>query len=138
MSMSNRLTESPDFTIRSLETPEEVESYFYLNARVFRPDEDTASVATRRRRFILSDPDFQVGHLHGAFLSEVHIGSYRMQERWLSLGSSKVRVGCVGGVVTRPEYRHQGIASALMLDALAVARQHHFALLLLHGIADFY
>lgn len=136
--MNYSLTSSPDFTIRSIETPEEFESYFHLNARVFRPDDDTTLVATRRRRFIMDDPDFQVGHMHGAFLSEVHIGSYRMHERWLSIGSSRVLVGCIGGVVTHPEYRHQGIASALMLDALTLARQHHYGLLLLHGIADFY
>jgi predicted N-acetyltransferase YhbS len=138
MYMSNGLTSSPDFTIRSLETPEELESYFHLNAQVFRPDEDTTLVAARRRRFIMDDPDFQANHLHGAFLGEVHVGSYRMQERWLYIGSSRVRVGCIGGVVTRPEYRHRGIAIALMLDALTIARQHHYGLLLLHGIADFY
>ena len=129
--MSSGLTVSPDFTIRSLETPEEFDSYFRLNAQTFRPDEDTALVAARRRRFIMGDPDFQVSHLHGAFLGEVHVGSYRMQERWLYVGSSRVRVGCIGGVVTRPEYRHQGIASALMLDALTLARQHHYGLFLL-------
>lgn len=138
MLMSSGLTASPDFIIRSLETPEEVESYFYLNAQVFRPGEDTASVAARRRRFILSDPDFQIGHLHGAFLGEVHVGSYRMHERWLTLGSGRVRVGCIGGVVTRADYRRQGIANAMMLDALTLARQHHYGLLLLHGIAGFY
>jgi predicted N-acetyltransferase YhbS len=138
MPMSSGLTASPDFTIRSLETPEEYESYFHMNAQIFRPDEDAAIVAARRRRFIMGDPDFQASSLHGAFLGEVHVGSYRMQERWLYTGSSRVRVGCIGGVVTRPEYRHQGIASALMLDALTFARQHHYGLLLLHGIADFY
>lgn len=79
------LIASPDFVIRSPETAEEIEHYFRLNAESFRPDEDTVLVASRRRRFIEHDPDFQLRHLRNAFYGKIHVGSYRMHERWLCI-----------------------------------------------------
>lgn len=136
--MNKRLASSPDFVIRHLETPEEIDTYFQLNAKTFRPDEDTALVASRRRRFIMHDPDFQRSQLHSAFYGQTYIGSYRLHERRLSIESVQFPIGCVGGVVTHPAYQHQGVATAMMLDALAVARDRQYALLLLHGVADYY
>ncbi len=136
--MSKNLTLSPDFVIRSPETAGEIDTYFRLNAETFRPDEDPAPVAARRRRLIAHDPDFQLIQLRSAFYGKTYIGSYRIQERWLCLEASKLHIGCVGGVVTRPDYRHQGVATALMSDALTVARQKHYDLLLLHGIPGYY
>lgn len=136
--MSHRLALSPGFTIRSLETHDEIETYFRLNAQTFRPDEDTTLVMDRRRRLVVDDPDFHAIQLRGAFWQGVYVGGYRIQERWLCLGSARVHTGCIGGVVTHPGYRHQGIATALMRDALAFAHTHQYAFLLLHGIPNFY
>jgi hypothetical protein len=112
--MMKNLTISPDFVIRSPETAEEIEHYFRLNAKTFRPDEDTVLVASRRRRFIENDPDFQMIQLRSAFFGKDYVGSYRIQERLLCVESSRLRVGWIGGVVTDHDYRHQGIATALM------------------------
>ena len=132
------LTKSPDFVIRSPETAEEIEHYFRLNAKTFRPDEDTVLVASRRRRFIENDPDFQMIQLRSAFYGKAYVGSYRIQERSLCVESSRLHVGCIGGVVTDQDYRHQGIATALMQDAFAYARKRQYSFLLLHGIPDYY
>jgi predicted N-acetyltransferase YhbS len=136
--MMKKLTASQDFVIRSPETAEEIEQYFRLNAETFRPDEDTVLVASRRRRMIERDPDFQLIHLRSAFYGKTYVGSCRMQERWLCIESSRLRIGCIGGVVTHQDYRHQGIATALMKDALASAQDRQYSLLLLHGIPDYY
>ena len=66
------------------------------------------------------------------------MGSYRIQERWLCVESSRLRIGCIGGVVTHQDYRHQGVATALMQDALAYAQSRQYGFLLLHGIPDYY
>ncbi len=132
------LTASPDFVIRSPQTAEEIEHYFRLNAETFRPDEDTVLVASRRRRFIENDPDFQMIQLRSAFYGKVYVGSYRIQERLLCVESSRLRVGCIGGVVTDQDYRHKGIATALMQDAFAYAQNRQYSFLLLHGIPDYY
>jgi predicted N-acetyltransferase YhbS len=136
--MSKKLTTSPDFVIRSPESADEIDTYFQLNAETFRPDEDTVLVTSRRRRMSLQDPNFQLSLMRSAFYGKTYIGSCRIQERWLSLEASRLHVGCIGGVVTHPDYRHQGVATALMQDALIVAREKQFDLLLLHGIADYY
>ena len=132
------LTKSPEFVIRSPETAEEIEHYFRLNAKTFRPDEDTVLVASRRRRFIENDPDFQMIQLRSAFYRKAYVGSCRIQERSLCVESSRLRAGCIGGVVTDQNYRHQGIATALIQDAFAYAQNRQYSFLLLDGILDYY
>src|SRR5437588_12199661 len=117
--MLKNFTTSPDFVIRSPETVEEIDHYFRLNAEAFRPDEDTGLVASRRRRFIENDPDFQLIQLRSAFYGKTYIGSYRVQERWMGIESSRLCIGCIGGVVTHQDYRHLGVGTAMMKDALA-------------------
>ncbi len=131
-------TESPDFIIHTPETAEEIEHYFRLNAETFRPDENTVLVSSRRHRFIENDPDFQLQHLRSAYYGKTNVGSYGMHERWLCIDSSRLLIGCIGGVATHQGYRHQGIAKAMMKDAFVNARYRQYGLLLLHGISDYY
>ena len=136
--MSHHVTSSPDFSIRSFETPAETEAFFRLNAQAFRPDEDTELVAAHRQRFVTDDPHFHSTQLRGAFLNRTCVGGYILFERTLCLGPSHLLTGCISGVVTHPDYRHQGIAAALMEDAIRFAESRHDALLFLHGLPGFY
>ena len=138
MPMKNQLISSPDFQVRPLETPAEIEAFFRLNAAVFRPDEDVNLVAAHRQRFLVDAPDFHPHQLHGAFLGEKYLGGYALLDRTMCLGPARLRTGCINGVVTHPEYRHQGIATALMLDAIDYAQSQQYALLFLHGTPHFY
>ncbi len=61
-----------------------------------------------------------------------------MHEHQLRMGAARISTGCIGTVVTSTQHRNQGIASALMQDAIEFARQHNHALLLLDGIPNFY
>ena len=136
--MNHQVTSSSDFRIRPLQTSTEIEGFFRLNAQVFRPDEDTDLVTGQRRRFIMEDPDFSPSQLRGAFLGKTYLGGYALLERWLCLGSARLHTGCISGVVTHPDYRHQGIATALMQDAISYAQSQQYALLFLHGLPNFY
>jgi GNAT superfamily N-acetyltransferase len=136
--MGSTITSSPDFVIRSLTTASEIETFYWLNAQVFRPYQDTVLIATRRRRFITEAPDFHPEQLRGAFLGTTYLGGYRIPEFTLHMGPARLRIAGIGGVVTHPAYRHQGIASALIRDAIAYATRHQLALLLLDGIPNFY
>jgi len=139
--MKNQLTASTNFQIRLITSPAEMEAFFRLNAVVFRPDEDFDLVTAQRKRFLTLDPDFHRHQLRGAFFGETYVGGYALLERTICLGPARLRVGCVNGVVTHPDYRHQGIAAALMQDAIHVAegqKSKRYALLFLHGLTNFY
>lgn len=138
MCMKKRLIESADFQVRALVTPAEMEAFFRLNAVVFRPDEDHDLVAELRQRYLTLDPDFQRHQLRGAFLGDTYVGGYALLERTMCLGVARVRTACINGVVTHPDFRHQGIALALMQDAIRIAESQQYALLFLHGVGGFY
>jgi GNAT superfamily N-acetyltransferase len=76
--------------------------------------------------------------LREAFLGEIYVGGYILLERWLCVGSARLRTGCISGVVTHPDYRHQGIATALMLDAINYAHSQQYAFLFLQSLPNFY
>ena len=57
---------------------------------------------------------------------------------WERVNAARLRAGCVGVVITDPAHRGQGIGKALMRDSFAHARSRGQALLLLHGLADYY
>ena len=136
--MEFTITSSPDFEIRSLTTAAEIEAFFWLNAQVFRPNHDTVVIATRRRSFITQAPDFHPEQFRGAFLGTTYLGGYGILAFTMHLGPARLHIGGIGAVVTHPAYRHQGIATALMRDAITYATQRRYALLLLDGIANFY
>lgn len=136
--MASTITSSPDFVIRSLTTAPELETFYGFNAQVFRPHQDPILVATRRRRFISEAPDFHPEQVRGAFLGSTYLGGYRIPAFTMQMGPARIPICGIGAVATHPAYRQQGIARALMRDAIAYAAERHAALLLLDGIANFY
>jgi hypothetical protein len=56
----------------------------------------------------------------------------------LRVGGNRLLTGCLGAVMVRPEYRGRGLSRQLIADVDAFAQEHRLALLLLHGIDDFY
>ncbi|GLV60607.1 hypothetical protein KDH_74260 [Dictyobacter sp. S3.2.2.5] len=54
------------------------------------------------------------------------------------MGVARIPMACVSVVFTHPAFRKQGVATALMQDAIAFATSHQRSLLLLDGIPKFY
>ncbi len=127
--------------VRPFETAAERDAYYLVASRAFSPDipeaERENAVAGRRQR-AESVPDYDPNNTRGAFRGAIVLGGYRIQERWLQVGTARLLTCCIGSVATHPDYRMQGVASALMQDAIAYARSRGHALLLLDGIAHFY
>jgi predicted N-acetyltransferase YhbS len=128
-------------SIRSPESGPEILACHDLLARVFGtpPDEHERvahAEAWRERRAAWNELVPSV--VRAAFRDGSCLGAYQIDERQLRLGAAVVRVGCIGAVATSPEHRNQGVATALMHDALAFAIEQGLGLLLLHGISDFY
>lgn len=127
-----------DVTIRPAATDTERDLFFRIAAGQFIRDAPPEIAGPDFRRFTETAPGADPAHVRGAFRGEAYLGGYLIDERWLRIGAARLRTGCVGVVTTRPEYRGRGVATALMNDAFAFARSRGCALLMLHGLADFY
>ena len=136
--MQSRHADAPDFGIRPLETSAEREAYTLLAIQTFSPHVDAVASLPQRRRFVENNSAFQSHQLRGAFLGNTLLGGCHVDARTLRIGSARLRTACIGGVVTVTEHRKQGVAAALLQDAVQYAQQQKHALLLLDGIADFY
>ncbi len=123
--------------VRSLVSTEEYLAYFRMTDAAFstQPSEDDVQWWMG---FVTQKPDFRAEQLRGAFSDSQLMGGYTFHERILRMGDARISTVCIGGVVTSPEYRKQGVATALMQDALDFARNNNHALLLLDGIPKFY
>jgi len=132
--------------VRPLAGDREVDAFFALATatfagyqRVHSTPAPGGSVAAGWRRFVEGMPAFRPTHLRGAFDDGGRLlGGYLHEERWLRVGGVPLRSGYVGAVVVEPAYRGRGVAAALMLDGVALARREEQALLVLRGIADYY
>lgn len=130
------MSRSP-LTVRPLASNEEYNVYTRLADAAFSP-QPSEEGAQRWLRSVLQSPRSRAEQMRGAFRDGQLVGGYSMHERMLCMGAARLSTGCVGAVVTAPEARKQGVASALMHDAIKLAREGQFALLLLDGIPNFY
>ncbi len=136
--METRITSSPDFVIRPLQSSAEVENFFLLNVKIFRRHPDLTTIATKYRQFVTEAPHFHPDRLRGAFLGTTYLGGYYIPKLTVCMGSTQLDISGIGEVNTHPDYRSQGTASRLMQDAINYAIHHQHALLLLDGIPNFY
>jgi predicted N-acetyltransferase YhbS len=130
------MTSSP-IIVRPLATTAEHETYFQLADQAFSSDPSPTN-AQYWQQFVTTLPEYRPEQLRGAFCDGELAGGYILYERTLRVGAARLPTGCIGAVVTHPAYRHQGVATALMHDAIGYAFAHHYALLLLEGIPKFY
>ncbi|MEO6889517.1 MAG: GNAT family N-acetyltransferase, partial [Ktedonobacteraceae bacterium] len=107
-------------------------------AQSFSPDPLPDDTANRLLRKLTTLPGYRQEQVRSMYRNGAQLGGYRIYERMLRVGAARLATGCIGGVYTRAEARHQSVATALMHDALAYAQAHNYALLLLDGIPQFY
>ncbi|GAB4125362.1 MAG: hypothetical protein Fur005_40050 [Roseiflexaceae bacterium] len=128
-------------SIRESQTTAELVATHNLLSEVFgslppAEEQQQRALAWRDRRMAWNE--LMPSSTRSAFRGEICVGSYQLDIRTLQVGGALIPVGCIGAVATHPHYRNQGVASALMRDAEAVARSQGIGLLLLHGIGNFY
>jgi len=107
-------------------------------AQSFSPDPLPENTANRLLHRLITLPSYRQEQVRSAYRNGEHVGGYRIYERMLRVGAARLATGCIGGVYTRAEARNQGVATALMYDAIAYAQAHEYPLLLLDGIPKFY
>jgi predicted N-acetyltransferase YhbS len=129
----------PDLVVRPLHSLEEYLTYYRLASAEFAPEpSEKEEMAQYWLRATRESPDFRAESVRGAFRAETQAGGYMLHDRVLRMGAARISTGCIAAVVTASQQRRQGVATALMQDALACGRARGNALLLLDGIPNFY
>ncbi|GAC1365504.1 MAG: hypothetical protein NVS2B12_39110 [Ktedonobacteraceae bacterium] len=124
-------------TVRPLTSAEEYTTYFRLANNAFSRTPSDEEVQ-EWIEYTTQRPDFRSEQVRGVFRDGQLMGGCIVSGRMLQMGAARISTGCIGAVVTAPDTRKQGIASALMQDTIEFARNSNHALLLLDGIAKFY
>ncbi|GCE45672.1 acetyltransferase (GNAT) family protein [Thermosporothrix hazakensis] len=128
---------SDSILVRPLTTLEEMRTQVYMADRAFSSEPSEES-ARRWLTYLTAAPDFYPEMMRGAFADGQQAGGYLFLKRTLRMGAARIPAGCLGAVVTSPEYRKRGVARALMQDAIEFANANRLPLLLLDGIPNFY
>ncbi len=130
----------PAMTIRTVETEAEHQAFFQTMGADDNPNNAQLDSDKFARWLDWLQPRSALLRttLRGAFQDSLCLGTYQIEERVLHIGPTRVLAGCIGEVATLPPFRRQGVATALMHDALAWAKQEGYPLLLLVGILNFY
>lgn len=123
--------------VRPPATATELAMHFQGDLLAFEQRDDPVEAA-HWQESTFNAPGFRLEQLRCVFLDGQQAGGCIVHERELRIGQARLLTGCVGGVFTRPEFRNQGVAAALMRDVIELARARHYALLLLDGIPNFY
>ncbi|MGZ3664598.1 MAG: GNAT family N-acetyltransferase [Ktedonobacterales bacterium] len=127
-----------DIVVRPPQTDAEIDAYNRLAVDAFRGATDVEAAVRHRRQTLESMPEFDPIQQRCAFREDVLLGGYEIFERHMHIGESRVLTGCIGAVVAAPGSRMQGVATAMLNDAIAFARARGHGLLLLDGIPNFY
>jgi predicted N-acetyltransferase YhbS len=127
----------PDFVVRPLRSAAEDILYYRWASAEFA-SEPSEEEAQRWLHATREGPGFRAENVRGAFRAGEQLGGYILHNRMLRMGAAGLPTGCIAAVVTAPPARRQGVATALMQDALLCARERGHALLLLDGIPNFY
>jgi predicted N-acetyltransferase YhbS len=128
---------SPSLIVRSLASDAERELLFQWSDQAFSPN-PSPNGASRFQQYVTTQPEYRPEIMRGVFRDGEQIGGCIIFERTLRMGTARLVTGCIGDVVTHPAHRKQGVATALMHDAIDYALSHKYSLLLLDGIPKFY
>jgi predicted N-acetyltransferase YhbS len=119
------------------ELSEHIEGYVQV-AQSFSPEPLPSDTAERLLSRLTSLPGYRQEQIRSAYRNGEQLGGYRIYERLMRVGAARLATGCIGGVYTRAQARYQGVATALMRDAIAYAQARDYPVLLLNGIPKFY
>ncbi len=129
---------SADIVVRPPASEREFDAFFRLAAAHFVRDVPTSVAAADLRRHVTTAPGADPAGVRVAFRDGACLGGYLIEPRVMRIGRARLPAGGVGCVITHPDHRRQGVATALMRDAAAFARERGLVVLVLNGLANFY
>lgn len=125
-----------DLVVRGAANADDCALALDLMAKSFGPD--YFSVARRLDALMAGYPGFHREHTRLAFRQGQIAGALRITTDTIRIGEARLKMGGLGWIAVAGEFRGQGIASAMIEDALAYMRRHNYHVSMLFGIVDFY
>lgn len=107
-----------------------------LMAKTFGPDYFT--VSRLLDALVAGYPAFQREHTRVAFRNGQLAGAMRITTDTIRIGEARLKMGGLGWIAVSSEFRGQGVASAMIGDALAYMRRNNYHVSMLFGVVDFY
>src|SRR6266571_613797 len=119
-------------TVRPMATEADIERHFMASYKEFASGAPI-EWARQYQDDVTTRPGYRSQSLRGVYQGEQHAGGYILFEWVMCMGAARIATGCIGSVVTYPNYRKLGAATVMMQDAIAYARSNGYPLLLLDG-----
>lgn len=125
-----------DIEVRAVRSADELSRVHELMARCQKPpyDESLAWLANNVRTY----PGFLPEHTRVAWRAGEIAGGLRITTETIRLGEARLKMGGIGWVSTAPEHRRNGVADALLRDALRYMQHHGYHVSMLFGIPNYY
>lgn len=83
-------------------------------------------------------PGFEREHTRVAYCQGQFIGALRITTDTIRIGEARLKMGGLGWISVDDQFRGQGVARALINDALAYMRAQNYHVSMLFGVVDFY
>lgn len=125
-----------DLVVRGASNPDDVAFALELMAKTFGPN----YFANVRRLGALAQgyPAFQREHTRLAWRNGQLAGALRITTDTVRIGEARLKMGGLGWVAVDDQFRRQGVASAMINDALAYMRANNYHVSMLFGVVDIY
>jgi predicted acetyltransferase len=124
-------------TIRSVESPTDLEQAANLGASTLRPNH-YQEAKQFWRTVVPADPTYRQANQRVVEVDGRIVGQALIMDRTMAVGVARLRVGGISGFALLPEYQHQGYAEALMQDCLSYMNKQQYDLSIVNAPTSFY
>lgn len=125
-----------DLVVRGAVSTDDSTLALDLIAKCFGPN--YFAVVRRLDTLAAGYPGFHREHTRVAYKQGQIVGAMRITTDTIRIGEARLKMGGLGWIAVNDQFRGKGIASAMIEDALAYMRDHHYHVSMLFGVVDFY
>ncbi|MCC7352665.1 MAG: GNAT family N-acetyltransferase [Anaerolineae bacterium] len=124
-------------TIRSVESPTDLEQAANLGASTLRPNHYQEAKQFWRTA-VPADPTYRQANQRVVEVDGRIVGQALIVDRTVAIGVARLRVGGISGFALLPEYQSQGHAEVLMQDCLSYMNKQRYDLSVVNAPTSFY
>ncbi len=125
-----------DLEVRGAISPDDTTLALDLMAKTFGPN--YFALVRRLDALAKGYPGFHREHTRVAYKQGQLAGALRITTDTIRIGEARLKMGGLGWISVDDQFRGQGVARSLLLDALAYMRAQNYHVSMLFGVVDFY